>query len=321
MFALDRSRPLDAVVIGRAGMDLYPLPDGAKTEEASSFRADVGGSAANIAVALRRQGARAALLAPLSDDPVGRFVRRTLATAGVDASRCRTVHGQHRTSLALAETRATDCEVVIYRNDAADLTLTPADVRAASLEQAACLIVTGTALAQEPSRSAVLEAFSIARQAGTATILDIDYRPYSWETAAQASRVYGEAAAMCDAVIGNDEEFAVLSGADSDAYAKATELAATNGRLVVFKQGEAGSVTLADRRVLETPIFPVTALKPFGAGDAFMGGLVFGLLQNHPLEQAVIRGTAAAAIVVSRPGCASAMPTTNEINDFISERA
>lgn len=320
MFALDRSRPLDAIVVGRAGMDLYPTPDGTKTEDATSFQSDVGGSAANIAVALARQGARAALLTPLSDDPVGRFVRRTLKAYDVDVSRCRTIGGQHRTSLALAETRQTDCEVVIYRNGAADLALAPADVAAAGLEKAACVIVTGTTLASEPSRTAALDALAVARGAGTVSILDIDYRPYSWESDEEARRVYNQAAALCDGVIGNNDEFAVLAGEDGDGQALALELAGSNAALVVFKKGEAGSITLADGASFTTDIFPVETKKPFGAGDAFMGGLVFGLLENHPLDQAVARGTAAAAIVVSRPGCASAMPTTDEIDTFISER-
>ena len=46
----DRTRRLAAIVVWRAGMDLYPLPDGAETEAAEAFAAEVGGSAANIAV-------------------------------------------------------------------------------------------------------------------------------------------------------------------------------------------------------------------------------------------------------------------------------
>ena len=317
VFELDRSRPVDAIVIGRAGMDLYPLPDGTKTAEATSFRSDVGGSAANIAVALARQGARVSLLAPLSDDPVGRFVRRTVTGYGVDVSGCKTVQGEHRTSLALAETRATDCEVVIYRNGAADLTLARADITAAQVGQSACLIVTGTALAREPSRSAVFEALSAARTAGTVSILDIDYRPYSWQSEAEASAIYGEAAGMCDVVIGNDDEFAVLAGG-KDAQAHARHLATASASLVIFKQGEAGSITFADGEEFATGIIPVAAKKPFGAGDAFMGGLVYALLETCPLREAVARGSAAAAIVVSRLGCASAMPTGKEITSFLS---
>src|ERR1022692_57682 len=114
--AFDLNRPFAAIVIGRAGMDLYPLPDGTETESTEQFAAGVGGSAGNIAVALSRQGYRAALLSPLSEDSVGRFVRKHLARYAVDTSRCRVVAGEYRTSLAICETRLDDCETVFYRN-------------------------------------------------------------------------------------------------------------------------------------------------------------------------------------------------------------
>ena len=119
----DRSRPLAAIVVGRAGMDLYPLPDGTETESAGTFAAEVGGSAANIAVAIARQESPAALLGVLSDDAVGRFVRAHLQRLGVTMSHCRSATGICRTSLAVCETRATDSETVFYRNGAADLEL------------------------------------------------------------------------------------------------------------------------------------------------------------------------------------------------------
>ena len=308
------------MVIGRAGMDLYPLPDGTKTEGAASFRADVGGSAANIAVALARQGGRAALLTCFSDDPVGRYVRQALAGFDVDTSRCPTIKEQYRTSLAFAETRPADSDVVIYRNGAADLALSAPHVAAADLAQAVCIIVTGTALAQEPSRTAVFEALSVATQHRVTKILDIDYRPYSWANEADARTVYNEAAGACDAVIGNDDEFAVLGGRAADPLQRAREIAAAGAALVVFKKGEAGSIAFADGHTVETPVFPVVVKKPFGAGDAFMGGLVFALLAGQPLDDALTRGAAAAALVVGRVGCASAMPTTTEIDTLVSGR-
>ena len=160
-FALDLSRPLAAIVVGRAGMDLYPLPDGTETEHAGQFAAEVGGSAANIAVALCRQGHAAALLGALSDDAVGRFVRRHLTRLGVDTSRCRTVGGRHRTSLAICETRHPDSETVFYRNHAVDLELRADDFDADFIASASVLIVTGTALAAEPSRTAALQAIAL----------------------------------------------------------------------------------------------------------------------------------------------------------------
>ena len=70
-------------------------------------------------------------------------------------------------------------------------------------------------------------------------------------------------------------------------------------------------------KYLEKGIFPVKALKPTGAGDAFMGSFIGGLLNNKNIEESINYGSAAAAIVVTKVGCAPAMPLKNEIDDFI----
>src|SRR5450631_1487844 len=177
LIALDSARRLSAIVVGRAGMDLYPLPDGTETEHAGHFAAEVGGSAGNTAVAIARQGLGVALVTPLSGDAVGRFVRAHLGRYGVDTSRCRAVGGSYRTSLAICETRYPDSETVFYRNNAVDLQLSVDDFDAAFVASAAVLVVTGTTLAAEPSRAAALKALALARASGTFTILDVDHRP------------------------------------------------------------------------------------------------------------------------------------------------
>jgi 5-dehydro-2-deoxygluconokinase len=314
--AIDRTRPLAAIVVGRAGIDFYPLPDDTKTERAAQFAAEIGGSAGNIAVALSRQGCRAALLGPLSDDAVGRFVRRHLTRFGVDTSRCRTIAGEYRTSLAICETRREDSETVFYRNNAVDLQLCADDFDAAYIGSAAVLIVTGTALAAEPSRTAALEALAIARASGTFAILDVDHRPVSWRSSNEAMRTYAQAASRCDAVVGNDDEFGVIAGDAAGALAAAAGFVSRGGRFAIFKRGSAGSVTITAQRTFETGIFVVDVKKPFGAGDAFLGNLVGALLRGDLLEPAVRRASAAAAWVVARRGCAFAMPTAAELDSF-----
>jgi 5-dehydro-2-deoxygluconokinase len=316
--AFDRSRRLAAIVVGRAGMDLYPLPDGVETESAELFAAEVGGSAGNIAVAIARQDLSAALLGSLSDDAVGRFVRVHLERYGVDTSHCRMVTGAWRTSLAICETRPDDSETVFYRNGAADLQLRAEDFDSSFVGSASFMVVTGTALAADPSRSAALQALALARATGTFSILDVDYRPVSWSSTSETTRVLADTARLCDAIVGNDEEFAVLAGDPGGALEAAGAFVRNGGRFVVFKRGNAGSVTISADRTFETDIFEVAAKKPFGSGDAFLGTLVVGLRRGLDLEPAVRRATAAAAYVVARRGCAFAMPTVAELDAFIS---
>ncbi|SMC40478.1 5-dehydro-2-deoxygluconokinase [Primorskyibacter flagellatus] len=318
MADLERIDGNSFVVLGRAGMDMYADPPGAKVEDAAQFTTALGGSSANISVAFTRHGGKAALVTCVSDDAIGRFALNQLDRYGIDRSHVRPVGGEARNSLAVVETRLEDTQSVIYRNGAADFAMTTEDVAAVDYTRYAALITTGTVFAAEPSRSATFHAFDLARAAGLPLIFDVDYRPYSWPSAKIAAETYSRAAAMCDIIIGNDVEFGFMAGDYDKGLDKARELAATTARIVVYKMGEEGAVTITRDDEFRTGIYPVQALKPTGAGDSFMGGFIAALAAGLPLRDAVLRGSACAAIVVGRVGCAPAMPTPAELEAFLS---
>jgi 5-dehydro-2-deoxygluconokinase len=305
------------LVLGRAGLDLYADPPGTKVENAGMFSSALGGSAANIAAGIARLGGKASLVSAVSDDAVGRYIINQLKHYDIDSEHVAVVSGEVRTSLAVVETRSKNCQSVIYRNGAADFQIDDEHVRAIAFENFGALIVTGTCFAVEPSRSASFLAIEHARKAGLTLILDVDYRPYSWVSSEDAAETYSRAAALFDIVIGNDEEFAVITGGGhGPAYAR--KLATTTANIVVYKMGEKGSITYCNTESFETGIFQVKALKPTGAGDSFMAAFVTGLASGLDLQTCVRRGSAAAAIVVTKVGCAPAMPNAAELEHFIS---
>ncbi len=305
------------LVIGRAGMDLYADPPGTRIEDATRFTASLGGSSANIAVALTRQGCQAALVTCVSDDAVGRFCLSQLDHYGIDRSHVRSTGGEARNSLAVVETRIENCQSVIYRNGAADFEMTVADVEAVDYAAHSALITTGTVLASEPSRTAAFRAFDLARAAGLPLIFDIDYRPYSWPSAQEAAEVYSRAAALCDVIVGNDVEFGFMAGDYAQGLQCARDLA-QSAQIVVYKRGEKGAVTLTAAGETVSGIYPTEALKPTGAGDSFLGAFVAALSERLPLAESVLRGSAAAAMVVARVGCAPAMPIRAELDAFLA---
>ena len=105
MSLLDQIGQNKFVVIGRAGVDFYADPPGTKTEEASQFFSCLGGSSANIAVAIVKQGGQASLVTCVSDDALGRLAVNELAKYGINHDHVRSVGGEVRTSLAVVETR------------------------------------------------------------------------------------------------------------------------------------------------------------------------------------------------------------------------
>ena len=136
------------------------------------------------------------------------------STATASAARhVRAVGGEARNSLAVVETRLEDCQSVIYRNGAADFALTREDVERIDFARFGALVVTGTVLAVEPSRSAAFRAFALARAAGLRDRSSTSTTAPTPGLGGGGGRsVCGRAAAMSDIVIGNDVEFGVHGG-------------------------------------------------------------------------------------------------------------
>ena len=318
----------DCVTLGRANMDIYTEVD--KTiEETSTFQKSVGGSPANIAVAMARLGKRVGMITRVGDDPIGHFVVGFLAQEGVDTSQIGFDTSGANTSLAVAETRSSGSRTVLYRQNPADMLLTSEDISAPYIEDSASLLVSGSALCTSPCREAAMEAIRIARNAGRVVVLDIDYRAKSWESLESAAVTLAQAAALSDVVIGTREEFDVLEHRvgepDSTNPARdkdsASKRIAAGSRLVIIKRGPDGSTAFGAGGVLvHGPVYPVKAAKPYGAGDAFAGCLIAGLIDSADLAQTLKYAAAAASINVSRTRCAEDMPRPDEIEDFLKER-
>ena len=306
------------VVFGRAGMDMFAEPIGTKSEFAENFRSDLGGSSANICAGLCKLGSEASLVTSVSDDAVGRFCVNRLNYYGVGTEYVKSVSGEFRTSLAIYESCIDNFQNVIYRNGAADFEVKPSEMDEVDYSQFTALITAGTVFAGQPSRDATFRAFENARAQGIPVIFDIDYRPYSWPSPQVASEVLSRAGEESDMIVGNDEEFGFMAGGMNKGLDKARDLASAGNRLVIYKMGEEGAITLYNNEEIKTGIFPTEAIKPVGAGDSFMAGLLSSLASGYDLKNSVIRGSACASIVVSLPGCAPAMPDEDQLNNFIN---
>ena len=304
------------LIIGRAGVDIYPDPPGTKIENATHFITHLGGSSANIAVALTKLGGNCKLLTSVSDDALGLLSINQLHIYNVDTSLISFKKEESRISFAVVESRIEDHQSIIYRNKASDLLMNKEDIDCVDFNNFSCLIFTGTCLASEPSRSAVFYAIEKAKHNNIPIILDIDYRPYTWISSNEASGIYLRASKNCDILIGNDVEFGVIANDYNKGIDIAKELS-TEISIVIYKKGENGSITFYDNKQINKGIYPVNALKPTGAGDAFMGSFIGGLLNNKNIEESIEFGSASAAIVVTKVGCAPAMPLQNEIDEFM----
>lgn len=305
------------VVVGRAGIDFF-TDAGVAAEDAETVSVGLGGSSANIAAGICKLGGKSALVTSVSDDSVGSYCIGQLKRYGVSAEYVSKVGGEYRNSLAFYESRIENHRNVIYRNGAADFQMSIEDVEAVEFSKFGAMITAGTVFAAEPSRGASFRAMELAHAAGIPVIFDVDYRPYSWPSAEVAAEVLTKAAEMSDMIVGNDEEFGFMAGGIDQSLQKARSLAGSTD-LIVYKMGEKGAITFFDGDEIPTGIYPVEALKPTGAGDSFMAGLVTSLAGGHDLKTSLLRGSACASVTVSRPGCAPAMADTATLETFLAD--
>jgi 5-dehydro-2-deoxygluconokinase len=315
-FLISKIQKNNFLLIGRAGVDIYPDPPGTKTENANKYVTHLGGSSANMGVQLTKYGGSCSLLTRVSNDALGKFAINQLDSYGVKSDLVKLEDNESRISFAIVESTIVDHQSIIYRHKAADLFLNKNDIENSNLQNYECILITGTSLAAEPSRSAVLYALKLAKEKKIPVIMDIDYRPYTWESEDKAKEIYNLAVDYCSGIIGNDDEFAILSGNYDDGLSYAKKIS-RNCDLVIYKMGEKGSITFANDKEIQRGIFPVKPLKPTGAGDAFMGSFIGAILKNYDLQKAIEIGSAAAAIVVTKVGCAPAMPDLDEVLDFM----
>ncbi len=315
---LDGIRQNNFIIVGRAGIDFF-TDAGIRLEDAEHMTVGLGGSSANIGAGICKLGGKAALVTRTSDDSIGSYCINRLRHYGVDTTHVAKVGGEFRNSLAVYESVVEGHRNVIYRNGAADFQMDKDDVEAVEYERFGALITAGTVFAAEPSRSATFRAFELARAAGLPIIFDVDYRPYSWPSPEVAAEVLSRAAAGCDMIVGNDEEFGFVAGDYDKGLDKARSLSETSADIVVYKMGHEGAITFAGGKEIRTGIYPVDALKPTGAGDSFMAGLMTSLADGHDLESAILRGSACASITVSRPGCAPALPDAPALEAFLAD--
>ena len=307
----------DVVAMGRSGVDLYPLQVGVGLEDVSTFGKFLGGSAANVAVAAARLGHSPALVTGVGDDPFGRFVRRALRDLGVD-DRFVVVDPEHPTPVTFCEIfPPDDFPIYFYRRPAApDLQVRPEDLDLDAIRGARLFWATVTGLSEEPSRSAHHTAWQ-ARARRRHTVLDLDYRPVFWASREEASAQVRAALPHVTVAVGNREECEVAVG-ETDPDRAADALLEAGVELAVVKQGPRGVLGKTRTERVVVPPTPVEVVNGLGAGDAFGGSLVHGLLAGLPLAQVLRNANAAGAIVASRLECSTAMPTADEVDAHVA---
>lgn len=319
-----KDKDFDLILLGRIAVDFNPVDYYRPLSESTTFKKYLGGSPANIAVGLARLGKKCGFFAKISDDELGTFVENFFKNEGIDTSRVtRCVNGE-KIGLTFTEILSeTKSSILMYRNEAADLKLDVSDIDELYLKRAGALLISGTALAESPSREAALKALALAKKNGIPVIFDIDFRPYNWKSADETAIYYSTVAKDSDIVIGSREEFNLtekFSGLDGTDTASAKHLHSRGAKIVIVKHGKDGSTAYTnDGKSYSVKPFPVKLLKSFGGGDGYASAFLYGLFEGWDIPDALEFGSASAAMLVASHACSQDMPTAKAVKEFIKK--
>jgi 2-dehydro-3-deoxygluconokinase len=303
---------MDVITFGEAMVRLAPA-NHRRLEQAYSLDIEIGGAELNTAVGLARLGRNSAWVSRLTDNPLGRLIANRAREAGVSTQHV-LFTDQDRVGVYFLEFGAAPrpSGIVYDRADSAMARIQPGMIDwARVLTGAGWFYATGiTAALSESSAAATLEALATAKAAGLTTCLDPNYRAKLW-TVDEARTWLAEAIRHVDVLVTNPEDaerFFGVSSADPAAAAEATAqqyhlvavamtLRQTPGvwRNVVSAIGHAGG------RTVQAPSYEVEVVDRLGSGDAFVAGLLHGLLDGD-LDRGLQYGTAMSALKHSVPG-------------------
>ena len=320
----DQSKKFDLILLGRVAVDLNPVDYNCPLDESTTFKRYLGGSPANIAVGLARLGKKCGFFARVSDDQLGTFVTKYFEKEGIDTSHIVRCANGEKIGLTFTEIKSpTESSILMYRNMAADLKLDVEDIDEEYIKQGKAILISGTALAESPSREAALKAVMLAKRNGVPVIFDIDYRSYNWKNADEISIYYSAVAREADIILGSREEYDLterlirpgMTDAETAAYWHGQ-----NAKIVIIKHGKQGSTAYTcDGQSFSIKPFPIKLLKSFGGGDGYASSFLYGLFEGYEIIDALEFGSASASLLVASHACSEDMPSVQQVKDFIKK--
>ncbi|MCR4563398.1 MAG: 5-dehydro-2-deoxygluconokinase [Clostridiales bacterium] len=318
----DNSKKYDLILLGRVAVDLNPVDYYCPLNESTTFKRYLGGSPANIAVGLARLGKNCGFFARVSDDQLGTFVTDYFKKEGIDISHIVRCKNGEKIGLTFTEIKSeTESSIVMYRNVAADLKLDVEDIDEDYLKQGKAILISGTSLAESPSREAALKAVMLAKRNNIPVIFDIDYRAYNWKNADEISIYYSAVAKQADIILGSREEYDLTEKLIKEGM-NDTESAAywhsQNAKIVIIKHGKEGSTAYTnDGKSYSIKPFPIKKLKSFGGGDGYASAFLYGLLEGWDIMDCLEFGSASASLLIASHACSEDMPSVEKIKEFI----
>jgi fructokinase len=316
--------------IGEVLIDFIPIQKGVALKDVLAFERAPGGAPANVAAAVAKYGQEAAMISKLGNDAFGDFLVEKLVEAGVETDKIYRT-GEANTALAFVSLKENgERDFLFYRNPSADLLLSEEEVESTWFQAGDILHFCSVDLVESPMKQAHKKAIAAVSAAGGLVSFDPNVRLPLWENPEDCQKVILEFLPAADIVKVSDEELSFITGIQDESDA-IQSLFVGNVKAVVYTKGAAGADLILRNQKFESSGYAVEAVDTTGAGDAFIGGFLYQLLElnaNPENIEGVLRdhqasilqfANASGALTTTGKGAISALPTKREIENLIGE--
>jgi fructokinase len=322
----------DVVTIGEALIDFLSVEKGVLIEGTSGFTVAPGGAPANVAAAVSKLGGTSGFIGKVGRDSFGRMIRRTLDDAGVSLDLFRMDPSVNTTLAFISIKEGGEPDFTFYRNHCgADIALKQDELEEGYIAETRIFHFGSLSFTHEPLKGTVGRAVGMARAAGRIISFDPNLRPSLWKDLEDARREIVNGLEVADIVKLTEEELNFVTGIDQ--LRRGTDSLMKYGPRVVIvtRGGDSGFFNNGDI-AFEVPAFEADVVDSTGAGDAFVAGFLYQIarrieeerplfaLERGEVESLMRFSHAAGALTVTRKGVIPALPTLEEVTEFLSRR-
>jgi len=295
----------ELVAFGETMLRLSP-PGNERIERADELTFRAAGAESNVAVSAGRLGVDAMWTSKLPDGPLGRKVCAELSSHGIEVTPVWSEEGRQGTYYLERGGEPRGTNVVYDRSGAAVRTATPDELPTDDIAAAEALCVSGiTPALSETLAETTRLLFEHAREHGTETVFDVNYRSKLWGRE-EARRTIERLLPAVDTLVVAARDAETVLGYEGAPADVAADLAADwDHDTVVLTLGEDGALAAHGGDIHRQDAYPADTQEPIGTGDAFLGGFLARRLQGDGVADALAYGAATAALKRTIPGDAA----------------
>jgi len=314
------------VSLGTIIMDMFPGSDTTEFREGCAFKAEPGGSAANVAVCAAKLGLRSAFIGKVGDDDFGHLLASVLKKNNADVTGLRFDPVRRTTLNFHIRLPNGEYKYLFYRNPGADTNLRADEVDPAVVAQAGALHIDSLCLTDSPAKETALCLASLARKNNVPVSFDFNYRPPVWPDPSIAVEAAWEILPFVDILKVNKNEFNLLLPEKN--ITGGEELLFGSGiKILLLTLGAAGCHAACPGFHVDIPAMKVETVDTVGCGDAFIASFLTFLIKRgltnvtmEQLKESVLYADAAASLTSARYGAMNALPDLSEVDKYWKER-